>query len=172
MPSNPWNASCKSGSHRHRDQRSGKDTVCTKELCLNMCAYVCVRVLTCVCASLWQISESVFSLQSEDGSLVPHDKQVQEAGLFLRCVPAPDPQHRKGSCCNIPWSWRIRDGRLETRDWCLFFFFLPLLLSINLTFIFFLHRSNVVSSSYLSVFPYLFIRPMYYFTSAQLCQCV
>ncbi|TSK28041.1 Mitogen-activated protein kinase kinase kinase 14 [Bagarius yarrelli] len=67
-----------------------------------------------------QISESVFSLQSEDGSLVPHDKQVQEAGLFLRCVPAPDPahrsQHRQGSCCNMPWSWRIRDGRLETWD--------------------------------------------------------
>ncbi|KAG7334748.1 hypothetical protein KOW79_001344 [Hemibagrus wyckioides] len=64
-----------------------------------------------------QISESVFSLQSEDGSLVSHDKQVQDAGLFLRCVPAPDPaHHRQGSCCNMPWSWRIRDGRLETRD--------------------------------------------------------
>ncbi|XP_026772509.3 mitogen-activated protein kinase kinase kinase 14 [Pangasianodon hypophthalmus] len=67
-----------------------------------------------------QISESVFSLQSEDGSLVPHDKQVQEAGLFLRCVPAPDPahvpRHSQGSCCNMPWSWRIKDGRLETRD--------------------------------------------------------
>uniref|UniRef100_W5UC87 Mitogen-activated protein kinase kinase kinase 14 n=1 Tax=Ictalurus punctatus TaxID=7998 RepID=W5UC87_ICTPU len=67
-----------------------------------------------------QISESVFSLQSEDGSLVPHDKQVQEAGLFLRCVLAPDsahvPRHRQGSCCNMPWSWRIRDGRLETRN--------------------------------------------------------
>ncbi|XP_060758046.1 mitogen-activated protein kinase kinase kinase 14 [Neoarius graeffei] len=67
-----------------------------------------------------QISESVFSLQSEDGSLVPHDKPVQDAGLFLRCVPAPDsvhvPQHRRGSSCNMPWSWRIRDGRLEIRD--------------------------------------------------------
>ncbi|KAM9456893.1 mitogen-activated protein kinase kinase kinase 14 isoform 2-T4 [Clarias gariepinus] len=67
-----------------------------------------------------QISESVFSLQTEDGSLVPHDKQVQEAGLFLRCVPAPDPTHfpwhRQNSCCNMAWSWRIRDGRLETRN--------------------------------------------------------
>ncbi|KAI5629412.1 mitogen-activated protein kinase kinase kinase 14-like, partial [Silurus asotus] len=67
-----------------------------------------------------QISESVFSLQSEDGSLVAHDKQVKEAGLFLRCVPAPDPAHisrdRKGLGRNLPWSWRIRDGKLETWD--------------------------------------------------------
>lgn len=80
-------------------------------------------MLTFVCAQLRQISESVFSLQTEDGSLVPHDKQVQEAGLFLRCVPAPDPTHfpwhRQNSCCNMAWSWRIRDGRLETRNWCL-----------------------------------------------------
>ncbi|KAK2829638.1 hypothetical protein Q7C36_017628 [Tachysurus vachellii] len=67
-----------------------------------------------------QISESVFSLQSEDGSVVSHDKQVQEAGLFLRCVRAPDPSHvqqqRQASCCYMPWSWRIRDGKLETRN--------------------------------------------------------
>ncbi|XP_062840843.1 mitogen-activated protein kinase kinase kinase 14 [Trichomycterus rosablanca] len=66
-----------------------------------------------------QISESVFSLQSEDGSLVSHDIQVQETGLFLRCVQAPDcthtPLHRHGSCCKTPWSWRIKDGVLETR---------------------------------------------------------
>ncbi|XP_072549647.1 mitogen-activated protein kinase kinase kinase 14 [Salminus brasiliensis] len=73
-----------------------------------------------------QISESVFSLQGEDGSLVPHDKEVQETGLFLRCVPAPDCGHapcrkrapacRHAPCCKTPWSWRIRDGVLETKD--------------------------------------------------------
>ncbi|KAI4878874.1 hypothetical protein NFI96_012500 [Prochilodus magdalenae] len=73
-----------------------------------------------------QISESVFSLQSEDGSLVPHDKEVQETGLFLRCVRAPDCSHapcckrapdcRHAPCCKTPWMWRIRDGVLETRD--------------------------------------------------------
>ncbi|XP_066498120.1 mitogen-activated protein kinase kinase kinase 14 [Hoplias malabaricus] len=76
-----------------------------------------------------QISERVFSLQSEDGSLVPHDKEVQETGLFLRCVPAPDcghaprrascckqaPDCRHAPCCKMPWSWRIKDGVLEAR---------------------------------------------------------
>lgn len=80
--------------------------------------YPCV--LTSVCVHPWQISESVFSLQSEDGSVVSHDKQVQEAGLFLRCVRAPDPSHvqqqRQASSCCMPWSWRIRDGKLETRN--------------------------------------------------------
>ncbi|XP_007229999.2 mitogen-activated protein kinase kinase kinase 14 [Astyanax mexicanus] len=73
-----------------------------------------------------QISENVFSLQGEDGSLVPHDKEVQETGLFLRCVPAPDCSHapccrrapscRHPPCCKTPWSWRVRDGVLESKD--------------------------------------------------------
>ncbi|XP_051996146.1 mitogen-activated protein kinase kinase kinase 14-like [Xyrauchen texanus] len=79
-----------------------------------------------------QISESVFSLQTEDGGLVAHDKEVQEKSLFLRCVPALNcnhyHQHRHNTCCTLapdcghapcckmPWSWRIREGVLETRD--------------------------------------------------------
>ncbi|KAK2916521.1 hypothetical protein Q8A67_000895 [Cirrhinus molitorella] len=71
-----------------------------------------------------QISENVFSLQTEDGSLVPHDKEVLESSLFLRCVPAPDssrhfghkPCYTFGPDCKLPWSWRIREGVLETRD--------------------------------------------------------
>lgn len=73
-----------------------------------------------------QISESVFSLQGEDGSPVPHDKEVQETGLFLRCIPAPDCSHapccrqapdcRHAPCCTTSWNWRIRGGVLETKD--------------------------------------------------------
>ncbi|XDV12828.1 hypothetical protein PO909_001397 [Leuciscus waleckii] len=73
-----------------------------------------------------QISENVFSMQTEDGCMVPHDKEVLENGLFLRCVPAPDSchyrQHGHKPCCTLapdcklPWSWRIREGVLETRD--------------------------------------------------------
>uniref|UniRef100_A0A8C1DSK9 Mitogen-activated protein kinase kinase kinase 14a n=2 Tax=Cyprinus carpio TaxID=7962 RepID=A0A8C1DSK9_CYPCA len=72
-----------------------------------------------------QISENVFSLQTEDGCLVPHDKEVLENSLFLRCVPAPDSSHyhqyRHNHCCTLgpncklPWSWRIREGVLETK---------------------------------------------------------
>lgn len=73
-----------------------------------------------------QISENVFSLQTEDGCMVPHDKEVLESSLFLRCVPAPDSSHyqkygHKSCCtlapdCNLPWNWRIREGVLETKD--------------------------------------------------------
>ncbi|XP_016384978.1 mitogen-activated protein kinase kinase kinase 14-like [Sinocyclocheilus rhinocerous] len=73
-----------------------------------------------------QISENVFSLQTEDGCLVPLDKEVLENSLFLRCVPAPDSSHYHqyghnpcctlGPDCKLPWSWRIREGVLETRD--------------------------------------------------------
>lgn len=76
--------------------------------------------------SLGQISENVFSLQTEDGCMVPHDKEVLENSLFLRCVPAPDSCHyhqygHKPCCtltpdCKLQWSWRIREGVLETRD--------------------------------------------------------
>ncbi|RXN03510.1 mitogen-activated kinase kinase kinase 14-like protein [Labeo rohita] len=73
-----------------------------------------------------QISENVFSLQTEDGCLVPHDKEVLETSLFLRCVPAPDSSHYRqyghkpccslGPDCKLPWNWRVREGVLETRD--------------------------------------------------------
>uniref|UniRef100_A0A8C1XY57 Mitogen-activated protein kinase kinase kinase 14a n=1 Tax=Cyprinus carpio TaxID=7962 RepID=A0A8C1XY57_CYPCA len=73
-----------------------------------------------------QISENVFSLRTEDGCLVPHDKEVLENSLFLRCVPALDSSHYHqyghNPCCTLgpdckqPWSWRIREGMLETRD--------------------------------------------------------
>ncbi|KAM9780091.1 mitogen-activated protein kinase kinase kinase 14 [Neosynchiropus ocellatus] len=53
-----------------------------------------------------QISERVFTLKSQHGQEVAHDEEVQESGLKLCCVPAPD-------CSN--WRWRIRDGVLETR---------------------------------------------------------
>ncbi|XP_059414440.1 mitogen-activated protein kinase kinase kinase 14-like isoform X3 [Carassius carassius] len=73
-----------------------------------------------------QISENVFSLQTEDGCLLSHDKEVLENSLFLRCVPAPDSSHYHqyghspcftlGPSCKLPWSWRIREGVLETND--------------------------------------------------------
>lgn len=64
-----------------------------------------------------QISESAFSLQTEDGFLVPHDKEVLENSLFLLCVPAPDVSlYHQYSNDDSGWSWRIREGLLETRD--------------------------------------------------------
>lgn len=67
-----------------------------------------------------QISEKVFSLQTEHGCFVSHEKEVQQGSLFLRCVPAPDSSHYHQNghhpCCKLPWSWRIKDGVLETRD--------------------------------------------------------
>uniref|UniRef100_UPI0037E81BE4 mitogen-activated protein kinase kinase kinase 14 n=1 Tax=Semicossyphus pulcher TaxID=241346 RepID=UPI0037E81BE4 len=54
-----------------------------------------------------QISERVFTLETQQGQQVPHDKEVQESGLELCCVPAPD--------FSSAWRWRIRDGVLETR---------------------------------------------------------
>ncbi|KAI7803336.1 mitogen-activated protein kinase kinase kinase 14 [Triplophysa rosa] len=67
-----------------------------------------------------QISEKVFSLQTEHGCSVVHEKEVLEGSLFLRCVSAPDCSHYHQNghplCCKMPWSWRIKDGVLETRD--------------------------------------------------------
>ncbi|XP_076851912.1 mitogen-activated protein kinase kinase kinase 14 [Brachyhypopomus gauderio] len=79
-----------------------------------------------------QISEKVFSLCCEDGSLVHHNEEVQESGLILYCVPAPDHRHahppeykpccdrvpdcRHAPRCKAPWTWRVRDGELETWD--------------------------------------------------------
>lgn len=54
-----------------------------------------------------QISERVFTLETQQGQQVAHDEEVQESGLELCCVPAPD--------FSSAWRWRIRDGVLETR---------------------------------------------------------
>ncbi|XP_019949692.1 mitogen-activated protein kinase kinase kinase 14 isoform X2 [Paralichthys olivaceus] len=54
-----------------------------------------------------QISERVFTLETQEGQQVAHDEEVQESGLQLCCVPAPD--------FSATWSWRIRDGVLESR---------------------------------------------------------
>ncbi|KAM3863811.1 mitogen-activated protein kinase kinase kinase 14 [Diretmus argenteus] len=54
-----------------------------------------------------QISERVFTLETQEGQQVAHDKEVQESGLELCCVSAPD--------FSQTWRWRIRDGVLETR---------------------------------------------------------
>uniref|UniRef100_A0A668AWM2 Mitogen-activated protein kinase kinase kinase 14a n=1 Tax=Myripristis murdjan TaxID=586833 RepID=A0A668AWM2_9TELE len=54
-----------------------------------------------------QISERVFTLETQEGQQVAHDEEVQESGLELCCVSAPD--------FSPGWRWRIRDGVLETR---------------------------------------------------------
>uniref|UniRef100_A0A3Q1FQF2 Mitogen-activated protein kinase kinase kinase 14a n=1 Tax=Acanthochromis polyacanthus TaxID=80966 RepID=A0A3Q1FQF2_9TELE len=54
-----------------------------------------------------QISERVFTLETQHGEQISHDEEVQESGLELCCVPAPD--------FSSAWRWRIRDGVLETR---------------------------------------------------------
>ncbi|XP_039980155.1 mitogen-activated protein kinase kinase kinase 14 [Xiphias gladius] len=54
-----------------------------------------------------QISERVFTLETQQGHQIAHDEEVQESGLELCCVPAPD--------FSLAWKWRIRDGVLETR---------------------------------------------------------
>ncbi|CAL8303005.1 unnamed protein product [Merluccius merluccius] len=54
-----------------------------------------------------QISDRVFTLETEAGGTVAHDDEVLECGLQLHCVAAPD--------FSPTWKWRIRDGLLETR---------------------------------------------------------
>lgn len=54
-----------------------------------------------------QISKRVFTLETQQGQQIAHDEEVQESGLELCCVPAPD--------FSPGWRWRIRDGVLETR---------------------------------------------------------
>ncbi|XP_068606219.1 mitogen-activated protein kinase kinase kinase 14 [Brachionichthys hirsutus] len=54
-----------------------------------------------------QITERVFTLETQQGQQVAHDAEVQESGLELCCVSAPD--------FSSSWRWRIRDGVLETR---------------------------------------------------------
>ncbi|XP_043956253.1 mitogen-activated protein kinase kinase kinase 14 [Gambusia affinis] len=53
-----------------------------------------------------QISERVFTLETQNGQQISHDEEVLESGLELRCVPAPD--------FSSAWRWRIKDGVLET----------------------------------------------------------
>lgn len=55
----------------------------------------------------FKITERVFTLETPRGKRVAHDEEVQESGLELSCVPAPD--------FSSTWRWRIRDGVLETR---------------------------------------------------------
>ncbi|XP_029997338.1 mitogen-activated protein kinase kinase kinase 14 isoform X3 [Sphaeramia orbicularis] len=54
-----------------------------------------------------QISERVFTLETLQGQQIAHDEEVQESGLELCCVSAPD--------FSPGWKWRVRDGVLETR---------------------------------------------------------
>ncbi|XP_062303344.1 mitogen-activated protein kinase kinase kinase 14 [Osmerus eperlanus] len=55
-----------------------------------------------------QISERVFTMETQEGQPVVCNEVVQSAGIGLRCIPAPD--H------STFWTWRIRDGVLETQD--------------------------------------------------------
>ncbi|XP_016146914.1 uncharacterized protein [Sinocyclocheilus grahami] len=56
-----------------------------------------------------QISLRTFSLATLDGRLVSPDTEVCESGMWLQCVPASD-----GS---LSWDWRVRDGKLELREY-------------------------------------------------------
>ncbi|MEQ2296218.1 hypothetical protein AMECASPLE_022680 [Ameca splendens] len=53
-----------------------------------------------------QISERVFTLETQHSQQISHDDEVLESGLELRCVPAPD--------FSSAWRWRVKDGVLET----------------------------------------------------------
>ncbi|XP_035626995.2 mitogen-activated protein kinase kinase kinase 14 isoform X2 [Oncorhynchus keta] len=55
-----------------------------------------------------QISERVFTMETQERVPVAHDEEVQDSGLLLRCVPAPD--------YSQAWRWRVKEGVLETRD--------------------------------------------------------
>ncbi|CAL8284505.1 unnamed protein product [Merluccius merluccius] len=55
-----------------------------------------------------QISVKAFTMETLDRKLVSFQQEVQESGLLLRCVPAPDRCHR--------WYWRINDGKLDFRS--------------------------------------------------------
>lgn len=64
----------------------------------------------------------MFSLRSVDGRPVSHDEEVHD-GLRLQCVHAPDCNHFSAightPSCRQSWMWRIKDGRLETKNWFL-----------------------------------------------------
>lgn len=57
---------------------------------------------------LHKVSMRVFSLATLDGKLVSPDTEVLESRMWLLCVPAPDN--------STNWTWRIRDGKMETQD--------------------------------------------------------
>ncbi|XP_076121257.1 mitogen-activated protein kinase kinase kinase 14 [Alosa pseudoharengus] len=67
-----------------------------------------------------QISEPVFSLQSMDGCPVSHDEEMSSPRLLLHCVHAPDCNHSPATghtpSCMQSWRWRIKNGRLETKN--------------------------------------------------------
>ncbi|KAG7277602.1 hypothetical protein CRUP_013920 [Coryphaenoides rupestris] len=54
-----------------------------------------------------QISVKAFTLETLDRKLVSFQQEVQESGLWLCCVPAPDRCPR--------WYWRINNGKLDLR---------------------------------------------------------
>ncbi|XP_061783058.1 mitogen-activated protein kinase kinase kinase 14 isoform X2 [Nerophis lumbriciformis] len=54
-----------------------------------------------------QVSMAAFTLETLDRKSVCCDWQIQEACLWLRCVPAPDSCRR--------WTWRVHDGKLQRR---------------------------------------------------------
>ncbi|XP_046888174.1 mitogen-activated protein kinase kinase kinase 14 isoform X1 [Hypomesus transpacificus] len=55
-----------------------------------------------------QITAKAFSMETLDRKTVSFQQEIQESGLWLRCVPAPDG-------CQL-WNWRIKEGKLEIRD--------------------------------------------------------
>ncbi|XP_041717148.2 mitogen-activated protein kinase kinase kinase 14 [Coregonus clupeaformis] len=55
-----------------------------------------------------QITVKAFSLETLDRKPVSFQQEIQESGLWLCCIPAPD-------CCPR-WSWRIKEGKLEIRE--------------------------------------------------------
>ncbi|XP_054622864.1 mitogen-activated protein kinase kinase kinase 14 isoform X2 [Dunckerocampus dactyliophorus] len=54
-----------------------------------------------------QVSMTAFTLETLDSKLVSSEWEIQEAFLWLRCVPAPDSCQR--------WTWRVLNGTLERR---------------------------------------------------------
>ncbi|XP_028286870.1 MAP3K epsilon protein kinase 1 isoform X2 [Parambassis ranga] len=55
-----------------------------------------------------QISGKAFTLETLDRKRVSYEQEIQESGMWLLCVPAPNRCQR--------WEWRIRDGKLELRE--------------------------------------------------------
>lgn len=64
-------------------------------------------------SSLTKVSGKAFTLETLDRKSVAFDQEITESCVWLCCVPAPDRCQR--------WRWRVRDGRLELREWDLFF---------------------------------------------------
>lgn len=62
-----------------------------------------------------QVSGKAFTLETLDRKLVSFEQEVRESCEWLRCVSAPDWCPR--------WRWRVRDGKLELREWDIFVFF-------------------------------------------------